>query len=159
MSFIFIIIHISICCFQLNPVSNSNTKYGVQRYGVPDIDIPSILIDFKGFNGNADSKYIFYCKENQRLHEKLKSKIETAQKRSSSLPSNAMNNLRATPLPTPTASTPSQIHPPSHDNGHTYVNDQMVTNNHLGLNQLRNHHPSVILMHIDQIECREQLIS
>lgn len=99
-------------------------KYSIQRYGVPDISIPSILIDLKGYGGRDDSKYVFYCKDNTRLYEKLRSKIDQAQKRTSSIQSVA--NPRTTPIPTPT--TPSRISTfDIHQKiEHTYVNDSNI---------------------------------
>lgn len=99
------------------------TKFSIQRYGVPDIKIPSILIDLKGYGGRDDSKYVFYCKDNTRLYEKLRNKIDQAQKRTSSIQS--VPNNRITPLPTPTPTTPSRISNIQIE--HTYVNDS----NHL----------------------------
>lgn len=122
------------------------TKYSIQRYGVPDIKIPSILIDLKGYNGRDDSKYVFYCKENTRLYEKLRSKIDQAAKRTSSIQSMANGHSRVTPLPTPTPSTPSRLPPfdAHHQNNpsqHTYANDpfHQTQHNHLQSSTPRSH--------------------
>ena len=126
------------------------TKYSIQRYGVPDINIPSILIDLKGYNGREDSKYVFYCKENTRLYEKLRSKIDQAAKRTSSIQSMPNGHSRVTPLPTPTPSTPSRLPPfdAHHQNNpsqHTYANDpfHQTQHNHLQSSTPRSHLSSV----------------
>ena len=94
---------------------------------MPDVSVPSILIDLKGPNGKEDSKYMFYCKDNNRLYEKLKTKIDQAQKRTSSIHSHP--NSRMTPLPTPTPKTPSRIpelEPPFNPNEVNYANKEAM---------------------------------
>ena len=62
--------------FQLIPDPN---KYSLQRYGVPDqahIGCPSILIDLKGYDSlHGDVKYVFFCRDNKRLFDRLQQKV------------------------------------------------------------------------------------
>ena len=62
--------------FQLIPDPN---KYSLQRYGVPDqthIGCPSILIDLKGYDSlHTDVKYVFFCRDNKRLFDRLQQKV------------------------------------------------------------------------------------
>lgn len=85
-------------------------RYSLQRYGVPDqahIGCPSILIDLKGYDHNADVKYVFFCRENTRLFDRLQQKVNQ-QKNSLHRPS----SIRSTPIPTPVAPiTPTPFFP------------------------------------------------
>lgn len=77
-------------------------KYSLQRYGVPDqghIGCPSILIDLKGYDSlHADVKYVFFCRDNKRLFDRLQQKVNQ-QKTNHHRPS----SIRSTPIPTPVA--------------------------------------------------------
>lgn len=90
LSILFLSINIT---FQLIPDPN---KYSLQRYGVPDqahIGCPSILIDLKGYDSlHADVKYVFFCRDNKRLFDRLQQKVNQ-QKTNHHRPSSIRNRF------------------------------------------------------------------
>ena len=82
--------------FQLTP---DNSRYSLSRYGLPDIPgCPSILINLKGYDTtHGDATYVFFCRNNTQLFDRLQAKIKQVQQNKSFRPV----SIRTTPIPTP----------------------------------------------------------
>lgn len=87
-----------------------SSRYSLQRYGVPDIPVPAILIDLKGYDRDHDNaQYVFFCRNNSALFERLQDKVKQSQKKTSTI---RASSIRSTPLPTPVAPiTPTPFFP------------------------------------------------
>ena len=71
-----------------------NSRYSLQRYGIPDIPgCPSILIDLKGYDrDHNDEKYVFFCRNNTQLFERLQQKVKQVQQKNSLLRPPSLRN-------------------------------------------------------------------
>jgi len=76
-----------------------NSRYSLSRYGLPDIPgCPSILINLKGYDAShTDATYVFFCRNNTTLFDRLQAKIKQVQQNKSFRPV----SIRTTPIPTP----------------------------------------------------------
>lgn len=81
-----------------------NTRYSLSRYGLPDIPgCPSILINLKGYDAShTDATYVFFCRNNTTLFDRLQAKIKQVQQNKSFRPV----SIRTTPIPTPNQVAP-----------------------------------------------------